>query len=304
MTAHMDKLTAALQNSKLPDQDKPKLEEAVARYKTWIAKLESLKGEPQDILKEMVTLTNEYKRFVEVDLIFDSKDDFLYRQKGQLKLDNSILEEFLPRLVDPRLVPGIANVENFTSGPQQCFAGMYIGPIGLPLNEGGIFIKTKNQDFTVGRKLYFQVSTDSKFSSKKMLFSELNIAYFVAEIKTNLDKTMFQEAAATARELKTNVRESIYFVLCEWLDMSPIDTRMTDIDRVVLLRKAKRLPSNVRSEFSTYEGRSRNRELFVTHIDRNPLNWESFNIIVNALVEAFPLDAKLSESDVLTRGHF
>lgn len=44
-----------------------------------------------------------------LDLIFDNLSDFLYRQKGQLKLDNSIIEEFLPWLLAPPtclLIPG------------------------------------------------------------------------------------------------------------------------------------------------------------------------------------------------------
>ena len=115
---------------------------------------------------------------------------------------------------------------------------------------------------------------------------------------------MFQEAAATARELKTNVRESIYFVLCEWLDMPPIDTRMTDIDRVVLLRRAKRLSSNVRAEFSTYTGRQSARNIFLNQLDDHPLSFESFKLVVNALNDAFPLNVNESEEAVLSRGHF
>lgn len=304
MTAHLDKLNAAEANPKLPSSDRAKLAHAKELYFKWIRDLEALQSSGDDLLRDMVRLTNEYKRFIEVDLIFDSSEDFLYRQKGQLKLDNSILEEFLPRLVDPRLVPGISAVEGFTSGPKQCFAGLYIGPIAQPLNEGGIFLKTKNQDFAVGRKLHIQASTEPHFVSRQMMSSEINIAHFVAEIKTNLDKTMFQEASATARELKANVRESLYYVLCEWLDMPPIDTRMTDIDRVVLLRKAKRLPSSTRAEFSSSAGRRRNRAEFVRHIESHPLQWSSFKIVLNALNEAFPTVGSLSESDVLSKGHF
>lgn len=47
---------------------------------------------------------NEYRLWVDVELIFDSEDNFLYRQKGQLKLDNSMLEEFLPRLIHPSIL--------------------------------------------------------------------------------------------------------------------------------------------------------------------------------------------------------
>lgn len=39
----------------------------------------------------MVELLNEYRIYIDVDLVFDSQADFLYRQKGQLKLDNSVI---------------------------------------------------------------------------------------------------------------------------------------------------------------------------------------------------------------------
>ena len=51
------------------------------------------------VVEKLVDATNLYKKFIELDLIFDSPENFLYRQKGQLKLDNTILEEFLPQLV-------------------------------------------------------------------------------------------------------------------------------------------------------------------------------------------------------------
>jgi Bpu10I restriction endonuclease len=148
MTAHLDKLEALKENPKLPEIDRPKVMEAFDRYQDWQNAMNDAKGTPSEIILSFIKATNEYKKFVEVDLIFDSKEDFLYRQKGQLKLDNTILEEFMPRLVDVRLVPGLSSVENLITGPQQCFAGFYIGPINSPLSEGGIFIKTKDQDFT------------------------------------------------------------------------------------------------------------------------------------------------------------
>ena len=115
---------------------------------------------------------------------------------------------------------------------------------------------------------------------------------------------MFQEAAATAAELKTSVRESIYVLLCEWLDMPPIDSRMTDIDRVILLRRAKRLPSNIREAFSSSEGRQNNRTLFADYIERHPLSLESFKSLLTMMNEAFPMVVSLSETTVLQRGYF
>lgn len=39
-TPHFEKLTSVLENDKLPESDKPKLEEAVKQYRIWIANLE------------------------------------------------------------------------------------------------------------------------------------------------------------------------------------------------------------------------------------------------------------------------
>ena len=160
MTAHKNKLTALLENAKLPATDREKVQEACLKYRELTAQMDAASGTADEILATLVRATNAYKRFIELDLIFDSKADFLYRQKGQLKLDNTILEEFLPRLVDERLVPGLCNVKGLTSGPQACFAGLYVGPISAPIQQGGIFVKIKNQDFAVGRQLFIKASTD------------------------------------------------------------------------------------------------------------------------------------------------
>jgi len=42
----------------------------------------------------MTELLNNYKDFLEVDLITRRGSAFIKRQKGQLKLDNSVIEEF------------------------------------------------------------------------------------------------------------------------------------------------------------------------------------------------------------------
>ncbi len=71
---------------------------------------------------------------------FDSENDFLYRQKGQLKLDNTILEEFLPLLVtsvlfDGRLVSGLF------VGPASCFSGVRFESAVLRPRPGAGMIK-------------------------------------------------------------------------------------------------------------------------------------------------------------------
>ena len=91
-TPHYDKLQACLNNSRLPSADRERVEEAVNRYRQWIQELESIERSQPDTVERLVEATNRYKRFIELDLIFDSPDNFLYRQKGQIKLDNTILE--------------------------------------------------------------------------------------------------------------------------------------------------------------------------------------------------------------------
>jgi len=58
---------------------------------------------------------------------------------------------------------------------------------------------------------------------------------------------MFQECAGTAARLKQGCPVAKYYALVEYLDMQPEDTRLTEIDNVFLLRKAKRLPFEKRS---------------------------------------------------------
>lgn len=65
---------------------------------------------------------------------------------------------------------------------------------------------------------------------------------------TNLDKTMFQEAVATSRDLKIAVPSSLYFLVCEYLDMTPVSITSTHIDDVLIVRKTKRMSSNIRQE--------------------------------------------------------
>src|SRR2546422_567684 len=98
-TPHGDKLTALLENAKLPEADRPRVAATLKKYKEWIRALDAVTGDRTKIIRDMVNLLNAYRMHIDVDLIFDSEADFLYRQKGQLKLDNTVLEEFLPWLV-------------------------------------------------------------------------------------------------------------------------------------------------------------------------------------------------------------
>ena len=92
-------------------------------------------------------------------------------------------------------------------------------------------------------------SADRTFSPEKTATGSFSLAVLAAEIKVNYDKTMFQECAGTAARLKQGCPIAKYYALVEYLDMEPEDCRLTDIDNVFLIRKAKRLPYGKRSNY-------------------------------------------------------
>ncbi len=220
-----------------------RIEQAIQRYHEWIKTLDAVTGKnPQKRLERLVALLNEYRLWVDVELIFDSEDNFLYRQKGQLKLDNSIIEEFLPRLMHPSILPEIASFD-VAVGPARCFSALYFeSSLDVPQFGGGMTVRTKAQDFAISKKLYLKAAHGPDF--KDAVTKDMFIAYVVSECKTNLDKTMFQEACATAHDVKSAVSGARYYLLCEWLDMTPVSTAATEVDEVIILRKSKRLGSN------------------------------------------------------------
>ena len=162
-------------------------------------------------------------------------------------------------------------------------------------------IRAKDQDFAISRKIFLKASHNRDFNDS--ISREANIAYVAAECKTNLDKTMFQEGAATALDVKLSVPGAKYFLLCEWLDMSPISSSLTAIDEILILRKAKRLSSNVRSAFSTAQGRKKNRNHFVNHLDDNSFAPAVFMRFLSEIEKMIGKD-ELDEKDVLSRGYF
>ncbi len=290
-TPHLEKLKATLLNDKLPPADKPQVEKA-----TMEADMTA-----DERLERMVYLLNQYRNRMDIDLIFDSQNDWLYRQKGQIKLDNSIIEEFLPRLIHPSLIPEISAM-NVTIGPIKAFSSIWFdSSLMQPATAGGLNIRTKDQDFAISKPLYLKASHSPNF--EEQISVSTNLAYIAAECKTNLDKTMFQEACATARDLKAAIPGAKYYLICEWLDMTPISSRTTPIDEVLLLREAKRLSSNIRHDFSTYKGRQKAREPYLEFLNKYPYRekvFERFIGYIRQLLKNEPVDAQTA----LERGYF
>lgn len=247
LTPHKDKIIAAISNPKCSN-DKKLLEEVLERYNSWASSVKSLTTKKRGRVNQMVSLLNEYKDFLEVDAIAKRGSAFLKRQKGQLKLDNSILEEFLIYLVDSKIIDGLPTDFQIDCGPHTAFMSLSFRPEGIAsLNTSpSVVLKQKDQDFTLGKKIHYQFSSSSTFDKNKTTAGDLYLSVFAVEIKVNYDKTMFQECAGTASRLKQGCPIAKYYALIEYLDMLPEDCRLTEIDNVFLLRKTKRLPVNKR----------------------------------------------------------
>jgi Bpu10I restriction endonuclease len=267
-TPHREKLLAAISNPKAK-ADLDLLKEAYLAYEQWISQLNSLTSMKSERLAEMVRLLNEYKDFIEVDLIASRGSEFLKRQKGQLKLDNSILEEFLTHLISPAILDNLPTFE-LETGPQTTFLSLAFRPTSLSNldKKPEVVLKVKDQDFTLGRTVFYKFSAHEDFNVHQTTHGKFFLAVLAAECKVNYDKTMFQECAGTASRLKQGCPVSKYYALVEYLDMQPEDVRLTDIDNVFLLRKAKRLPFEKRNHLAEVKAQHKNFPIAVDVVQK------------------------------------
>jgi len=247
-TPHRDKIVAAINNPGSKD-DIALLNEALNAYTNWTSSLQQLKTTGKERIVDMVRLLNEYKDYLEVDLILERGSKFLIRQKGQMKIDNSVLEEFLIHVVRPEIIEGLPNV-NYLVGPQRAFMSLAFMPHSFDslFAKPNVVIKAKDQDFIIGANIKYSFQANVDEADAFIQSGSFAIAAMAAECKVNLDKTMFQEAAGTAARLKHGCPFTKYFLIVEYLDMTPEDIRMTSIENVFLIRKAKRLPYEKRNK--------------------------------------------------------
>jgi len=248
-TPHKEKLEAAILNPKCGQEDRDLLQQAKQYYEQWILSTAQLTSQGTERVREMTALLNQYKDRLEVELIAQNGSAFIKRQKGQMKLDNSVLEEFLIHLIHPAIISGLPHDLSLSIGPTRAFMSLSFNPSGLAAlgDKPSVVVKVKDQDFILGKEIHYKFSPDSAFPENKTASGVIPLAVLAAECKVNLDKTMFQEASGTAARLKQGCPHAQYFVLNEYLDMSPEDCRLTAVDNVYLLRHAKRLPFELRN---------------------------------------------------------
>jgi len=259
---HRDKLLAAMNNPKCTPDDKVLLEKGLIAYNEWVESMGQLKSEGKARVEELTSLLNRYKDYLEVDLIAQCGSTFIKRQKGQLKLDNSVMEEFLIHLIHPKVMRDLPDFE-LDIGPQTAFMSLSFMPTNLAAlgHKPNVVVKEKNQDFIIGKTIHYRFSSNTEFDENATAKGKLVLAVLAAECKINLDKTMFQEAAGTAARLKQGCPLSRYYVLLEYLDMQPEDCRLTAIDNVFLLRHAKRLPFEKRGILEEVQAQHRDNPI-------------------------------------------
>lgn len=302
---HGEKIVATIESKKMPLSDIERLKKALKIYDKWVVSLNTIEADTlPELVVALVNCLNEYKFYIDVNLIFDSTEDFLYRQKGQLKLDNTVMEEFLPIFVTRCINKQFGKCDMKIGSQTSTFSSIYFASsVSNPGIGGGINIKTKDQDFSMCRPLYIMSSYDPDFSELQTTRLTTYLGYILAELKTNLDKTMFQEASATAHDVKQAVTGAKYYLLCDYLDMTPISTTTTDIDEILITRKAKRISSNIRKDYATYEGRQRRRTAYVDYLKKNPYSSEVFQRFINHILSQMQNEDLIEES-VLDIGYF
>jgi hypothetical protein len=294
---HGDKLDKLTGNEKLPDHDRRRVESARKAYDKWLADMNVLTTCGDDRVEDLVRLLNTYKRNLD-ELVWDSEADFLYRQDGQLKLRGSVLEEFLPRLVVPEIIAEAKGASFRTGSSTTLSSFVFDSALVGPAPGEGLTILAKDQDFAVTRTVRLTAESDAAGRVE----TEAQLAFLAAECKTNLDKTMFEGIVANARAVKQVVPGARFYVLCDWLDMKPIDTRATPIDRVLVLR-GRRIPANIRKAYATTRERVGLRDEFFDLMDSSPIRSDVVLSFVETLRELFrPPDVE--EADVLKRGWF
>jgi len=85
--------------------------------------------------------------------------------------------------------------------------------------------------------------------------------------------------------------------------MTPVSTAPTDIDEVLILRKAKRISSNIRSSFSTHAGRMEKHDWYRGFLLSFPFSVDVFQRFVGH-IESLINNEDPVEANVLEDGFF
>ncbi|MDY7015192.1 MAG: Bpu10I family restriction endonuclease [Cyanobacteriota bacterium] len=85
--------------------------------------------------------------------------------------------------------------------------------------------------------------------------------------------------------------------------MTPVSIISTQIDDVLIVRKAKRMSSNIRQDYRTSEERQSHRQEYVRFLDSSKYYPDVFQRMIDK-IQALIDETKPSMENVLDRGHF
>lgn len=297
---HGKALYSALVNPKLPASDRDLLRNALKWYEGWLDKVKLYTDQAKqselttdNFIVVMVEAFNEYKLLLDMRVVYDSLHNFIYRNRGQLKIFSSLMEEFLTRLIPSTL----SGLDGFEFGSLRCVSSLELDA----LRQDPVSTFKKDQDFAISKRLYIDTSLSSNFEQKTRL--EVLVPVVAVECKTYVDKTMFQESVATANRMKALCPGSKYFVFAEWLAMAPVDTSNVGIDRIFIARKAKRFRPRFEPYLGTYTLRMKKRDEYEALLRQHPMDHK---VLVSLIKEIKPALTNYmeDEKDVLERGWF
>lgn len=198
----------------------------IPSYLSYLDDCLSVTGSPSEKIGSLTQLLNNYYgAFQPYESLFSS----------QSKWRSTILEEFLYLLFLDK-IKGInqTNERKLQSGSVKAYSSAYFRASNLNtfINSIEININHKDQDFAV----YRVVRLDAEGSVR-----EVNVPIFAIEVKTYLDKTMFEGIVATAEKIKNGNPYAKFFVVTETYDVSfDVNPAMSKIDQIYVLRKCRR----------------------------------------------------------------
>lgn len=94
-----------------------------------------------------------------------------------------------------------------------------------------------------------------------------------------------------------------YYLLCDFLDMKPMSTATTDIEEVLVMRRAKRMSSTIRKSYSSFSERQLGRKYYIKFLKKHPYSSKVFKRFIRNIFTQLD-NEKLEEDDVLEADTF
>ncbi|TAD78157.1 MAG: Bpu10I family restriction endonuclease [Oscillatoriales cyanobacterium] len=234
--------------SKYNDPDSRRyLAEIRAEYDAWKKANDELRGPTSvicdddfQIIESRVQLLNQYKDFLD-------QQHYAEKFDSRSNLHSSVLEEFMYYLFRD-LVFGIS--EHALIGKSNSFKDIFFRAESCldMLIAPRAFVETKNHDFAIGVSIIARMQCEGSDIPED---HNWDLPAVAIECKTYLDKTMLQDVATAAEQLKQKNPNALYIVVAEWLKLTEsVNLKKYKIDQIYVLRKQKNTDRGLRYDSS------------------------------------------------------